>query len=137
MPKNRASIHGNFGYAGRGINDGGSTQGFGIQTAQQATGYVSVAGKAGESKYIPANAVLTFAIDQGVWFQAVGSAVDVEFTLEPQNYAMSEEANKNNLVHWCNKQTVSPDTIVPADIYAFSALKVTFTADGIFYVCVR
>lgn len=130
----RLGIHGNYGYEG--WKTGVATQGFGTQQHIGSTGYVSCTGNK-ESKTFAADSILMFKVDQGLWFQAVGCDIDVEFTLEQCAYATSKEANDKGLVHWCNKVTVSKDTIVESPIFGFSAIKVTFKGNGIFYAVAR
>ena len=138
MTNSRSNTRGSFGSYNYFLNHGSSTQGFGIQQQNNGpVGYLSVAGDSEKPKIIPNSGVLYYAIDQGIWFQAVGCDIDIEYTLEPVQYAQSEEANENNLVHWCNKLTVAKDTIVESDLRGFSAIKATFKDKGILYVLAR
>lgn len=138
MTDKRKSIRGSFGSYNYLSNHGSSTQGFGVQQQNNGpVGYVSVAGNAEAPRVIANGSILYYAVDQGVWFQAVGCDIDIEYTLEPVQYAQSEEANKNGLVHWCNKLTVTKDTIVESEIRGFSAIKATFKGNGILYVAAR
>lgn len=131
------NARGNFGPVYPRIGKITSTHGIGKQQTIQPNGFCSCAGKKGEVKYLPCNSILISKVDQGVWMQAVGASIDVEYTLEPASMSIDEEINKNNGVHWCNKQTLTPGKIDPADIFGFSAIKLTFSGDAIFYAVTR
>ena len=133
MPSN---IRGNYGFAGRQLGHLQSSQGFGKQANASIVSNLSIAGN-NESFYIPANSILAFCYDQGMTFQAVGCDVDIEYTNENWNFACSEEANQKGGVHWCNKLTVSKDTIEVNKVPAFNALKITFNGQGICYLAAR
>ena len=138
MTDKRTNIRGSFGSYNYLSNHDSSTQGFGIQQQNNGpVGYVSVAGNTETPRVIANGSILYYTVDQGLWFQAVGCDIDVEYTLEPAQYAQSEDANEHGLVHWCNKVTVAKDTIVESDIRGFSAIKATFKGNGILYVAAR
>lgn len=128
--------HGNYGYAGNHRETSMASSGMGIQASNQCGGFLAITGKAGESKYVQAGSIFCFKTDQGFWVQAVGSDVDLEYTLEPWSLACSPSANKAGLVHWCSKLSVKANTIEQSSILA-SAMKVTFKEDGIFYMYAR
>lgn len=134
----RANVRGSFGSYNYRPVEGSSTQGFGVaQQNNGPVGFVSAAGTPEKPCVIANISILNYAVDQGVWFQAVGCDIDIEYTLEPVQYALSEDANENNLVHWCNKVTVAKDTIVESEIRGFSAVKATFKGTGILYMVAR
>lgn len=138
MTEKRKNIRGSFGSYNYLSNHGSSTQGFGIQQQNNGpVGYVAAAGCPERPCVISNGSVLYYAVDQGVWFQAVGCDIDIEYTLEPVQYAQSEEANEKGLIHWCNKVTVKKDTIVESEIRGFSAIKATFSGTGILYIAAR
>ena len=132
MPNN---IRGNYGFAGRQFNPS-ATQGFGKQANNSVVSNLSIAGN-NESVYVQASGILCLKYDQGMSFQAVGCDIDIEYTNENWNFACSAEANEKGAVHWCNKVTVSKDTIVVNAIPAFCALKITFKGQGICYLAAR
>ena len=131
----RVNFHGNYGYEG--WKTGIATQGFGKQQHITATGHISYAGNPDKPAIIAADSILMFKMDQGLWFQAVGCDMDVEFTLENVAYATDKSANKQNLIHWCNKVTIPKNTVIESPFFGFSAIKVTFKGTGIFYAVGR
>ena len=133
----RPKIRGNFGSYNFLLPPNGATQGLGVQQNNTPLGYASICGDTEHPGILQGTSVLAFKVDQGVWFQASGCDIDVEYTLEPWNYAVSPEANEKGLVHWCNKVAVAENTIVESDIRGFSAIKATFKGTGILYVIAR
>ena len=129
----KPNFRGNYGAYLR----GSLSQGVGKQQANTVLGYIAITADEAGEKYLSANSLFTSFYDQGGCLQAVGSAVEVSFTLENADFATDETANKKGLVHWCNSLTVSPDKIETFPIPAFSAMKIKFTAPGILYIATR
>lgn len=128
---------GNFGTIYPIRNQGASTQGMGTQQSNTCLGYSALIGDEQHPQYLQAVGTLSFKVDQGIWFQAVGCDIDVDFTLEPSDYALSKEANDQGLVHWCNTLPVKKDTIVESEIRGFSVIRATFHGRGILYMVAR
>lgn len=112
-------------------------------------GWVGIVGKAGDVVYLSANDVTANDKPFVGWsFQSVGGAHKVAFTL--QNVATSTDADPNaqSMIKWAQAPTVPGttggpgDTVVAADsimlvFFPFAAIRVTFAADGEFYVVAR
>jgi hypothetical protein len=103
--------------------------------------WVGIIGKSGDIVYLSASDVT--ANDKpyvGYAFQAIGGAHKVEFSLvniatstdpDPDLQALLTAQNA-----WCDSTTVTPGTLTKV-FYPFAALKITFAADGEFYVVAR
>lgn len=83
------------------------------------------------------------AVYQGYFFQALGSAVKVEYSLGNPG-TVCDPRNIGEDQYWVNAQTVAAGPIVPAMLAAdtpnpigFAALRLTFTAACEFYIVAR
>ncbi len=99
--------------------------------------WVGMVGKAGDILYLSAaDCTATNKVDQGYYFQAIGSAVTVDHTLQNPGLACNEDPAVQAGVDWCNPLDVTPGTILQSTL-GFSAIRITFAAAGEFYVVAR
>lgn len=99
--------------------------------------WVGLAAKAGDVAYLSAaDCTTTNKVDQGYYFQAIGGDVTVEHTLQNAGMAANPDPAVQASVDWCNLLTVAPGTITQSTL-GFSVIRITFSADGEFYVVAR
>ena len=99
--------------------------------------WVGVVAKAGDVLYLSAaDCTTTNKVDQGYYFQSVGGDVTVDHTLQNAAMAANPDPAVQASVDWCNPLTVTPGTILQSAL-GFSAIRITFSADGEFYVVAR
>jgi hypothetical protein len=111
--------------------------------------WVGIVGKAGDVIYLSANDVTSNDKPYVGWaFQAIGGAHKVAFTLQNVATSTNPDPEVQANVVWCNAPA-SPgtpssgtDLTVPAGtmvntFFPFAAIRVTFAADGEFYVVAR
>jgi hypothetical protein len=112
-------------------------------------GWVGIVGKAGDVLYLNANDVTANDKPFVGWsLQAIGGAHQVAFTCQNAAMATDPDPNVQNSVVWCEAPT-SPGTMgAPGNttitagnilliFFPFSAIRITFAADGEFYVVAR
>lgn len=112
-------------------------------------GWVGIVGKAGDVIYLSANDVTANDKPFVGWsFQSVGGSHKVAFTCANVAAATDADPNAQAMVKWCQAPTTPGstggpgDTVVAADsmlltFFPFSAIRVTFAADGEFYIVAR
>ncbi len=100
-------------------------------------GKVAVYGQAGDFIVLGIGEVASLnKVDQGYNFQTVGGAAVVDFTLEDELQAKSNDPNIYGEITWCNPLTLAPGEIKSTTM-GFSALRVTFTATTVVYIVTR
>jgi hypothetical protein len=122
----------------RGSYNRGGADGIGIRNLNDGLiGWVGVVGKAGDVMYLSAaDCTSTNKVDQGYYFQAIGGTVTVDHTLQNCGMSTSKDPAVQAGVDWCNPLDVVPGTILQS-VLGFSAIRITFAADGEFYVVAR
>jgi hypothetical protein len=99
--------------------------------------WVGIVGKAGDIVYLSASDVTSNDKPYvGYAMQAVGGSATVEFTLQNVATSTNPDPQTQAMISWCDSTTVAPGTLTKV-FYPFSALKITFGADGEFYVVAR
>jgi hypothetical protein len=111
--------------------------------------WVGIVGKAGDVLYLSAGDVTANDKPYVGWaFQSVGGDHKVAFTLQNVAMATDPDPQAQEMIVWCNAPasfgtpSSGTDLTVPAGtlvntFFPFSAIRVTFAADGEFYVVAR
>lgn len=110
----------------------GVSSGSGRTSMRTPFGRITVAGKAGEVRYV-SSADLASVNMQGIQFlaQSIGGDVAIALTLAPVDLAF----NPGQTDIWVNSTAVSPGGIVELPFIA-SAVKITFTEDAVVYLMI-
>lgn len=99
--------------------------------------WVGIVGKLGDVVYLSASDVTSNDKPYlGYAMQAVGGAHTVEFTLQNVATSTNPDPETQAMISWCDSTTVTPGTLTKA-FFPFAALKITFAANGEFYVVAR
>lgn len=99
--------------------------------------WVGLVGKSGDVAYLSASDVTSNDKPYvGYAFQAVGGSHTVEFTLQNVGTALNPDPLTQSQISWCDSTTVAPGALTKA-FFPFAAIKITFGADGEFYVVAR
>lgn len=112
-------------------------------------GWVGIVGKAGDVVYLTANDVTANDKPFVGWsLQAIGGAHKVAFTCQNEGMAIDPDPAVQSNVVWCQAPTTPGTMGAPGDttvtagnillvFFPFSAIRITFAADGEFYVVAR